>query len=185
MGLGSRASVPAGVNEAGVAPARDAHDSVSANRDPWGSEFSDAPCVPLDPKDAHAGKIRLTYEIIPRRDQARPLLGTIVAVEGGPGYSTTGSRSYYRDLFDPLLGRRRLLLVDNRGTGKSGAILCKQLQAYRGDYIKAVGKCGRQLGDASDLYGSAFAADDLAAVLDHLGIEKIDLYGDSHGTFFS
>jgi pimeloyl-ACP methyl ester carboxylesterase len=141
--------------------------------------------VPLDPKRAHAGKIRLTYEIIPRRDQSRPLLGTIVAVEGGPGYSTTGSRSYYRDLFDPLLSRRRLLLIDNRGTGKSEAILCRQLQAYRGNYIKAVGKCGKQLGGTSDLYGSAFAPDDLAAVLDHLDIDKIDLYGDSYGTFFS
>jgi hypothetical protein len=47
--------------------------------------------VPLDPKHAQAGKIRVRYVIIPRRDQSRPLLGTIVAVEGGPGYFATGS----------------------------------------------------------------------------------------------
>ncbi|MDQ3105621.1 MAG: alpha/beta fold hydrolase, partial [Actinomycetota bacterium] len=103
-------------------------------------------------------------------------MGTIVAVEGGPGYSTTGSRTYYRDLFEPLLDRRRLLLVDNRGTGRSEPIDCPQLQAYRGSYITAVARCGRQLGSASDLYGTAFAARDLVAVLDRLGIERVDLY---------
>jgi pimeloyl-ACP methyl ester carboxylesterase len=108
-----------------------------------------------------------------------------VAVEGGPGYSTRASRDSYLDLFRPLLRRRRLLLVDNRGTGGSGAILCRQLQAYRGDYVTAAGRCGHRLGATSDVYRSAFAADDLADVLDHLGIDQIDLYGDSYGTFFS
>lgn len=84
-----------------------------------------------------------------------------------------------------MLNRRRLLLVDNRGTGRSEAILCQPLQSYEDDYAKAVGKCGRQLAEASDVYGSAFAADDLAAVLDGLEIDQVDLYGDSYGTFFS
>jgi pimeloyl-ACP methyl ester carboxylesterase len=141
--------------------------------------------VPGDPTGSDLGTVKIGFELYPRRDRSRPLAGTIVAVEGGPGYSTTGSRDYYRDLFEPLLDRRRLLLVDLRGTGRSDPILCQPLQSYRGNYVKAVGRCGRQLGDASDLYGSAFAARDLVAVLDHLGIERIDLYGDSYGTFFS
>jgi pimeloyl-ACP methyl ester carboxylesterase len=141
--------------------------------------------VPGDPTGSDLGTVTIGFELYPRRDRSRPLAGTIVAVEGGPGYSTTGSRDYYRDLFEPLLDRRRLLLVDLRGTGRSDQILCQPLQSYRGNYLKAVGRCGRQLGDASDLYGSAFAARDLVAVLDHLGIERIDLYGDSYGTFFS
>ena len=44
--------------------------------------------------------------------------------------------------------------------------------------------CGRQLGATAEDYGTADAADDLADVLDALGIDKIDLYGDSYGTFF-
>ena len=140
--------------------------------------------VPLDRTDNSLGTIDIAYELYPRRNKGKPSLGTIVAVEGGPGYSTTASRDYFIDLFRPLLGRRRLLLVDNRGTGLSGAILCRPLQSYKGDYVEAVGKCGKQLGPASDLYGSGNAADDLAAVLDELGIERVDLYGDSYGTFF-
>ena len=48
-----------------------------------------------------------------------------------------------------------------------------------------VALCGRQLGPLSERYGSAFAAEDLVAVLDALGIDRIDLYGDSYGTFFA
>ena len=140
---------------------------------------------PLDPAKPNAGRIRIGYQFYPRLDRTRPSRGTIVAVEGGPGYSTTDSRAYYRDLFAPLLGRRNLLLVDNRGTGTSGVIRCPWLQSYRGNRNRAIGACGRRLGNTSDLYGSAFAVDDLAAVLDKLGIGRIDLYGDSYGTFFS
>jgi pimeloyl-ACP methyl ester carboxylesterase len=141
--------------------------------------------VALDPGDPAAGTIPIRFELHGHRDRARPALGTIVAVEGGPGYSTRASRDYYLELFDPLLDRRDLLLVDNRGTGASGAINCKLLQSYLGDYTANVGHCGRKLGSRSDLYGTAFAADDLAAVLDALEIERIDLYGDSYGTFFA
>ena len=138
----------------------------------------------LDPTRPNGARIGIGFELYPRQDRSRPSLGTIVAVEGGPGYATTDSRSYYLDLFEPLMQRRQLLLVDNRGTGTSGPIRCPQLQSYQGNRNLAIARCGRQLGATSDLYGSAFAADDLAAVLDRLGINRVDLYGDSYGTFF-
>ncbi len=139
----------------------------------------------LDPAGGPgSAKIGIAYELYLPSDRSRPPLGTIVASEGGPGYSTTDSRSYYLDLFRPLLGRRQLLLVDNRGTGKSDPIRCPRLQSYQGNRNRAIAECGAHLGATADLYGSAFAADDLAAVLDRLGIGRVDLYGDSYGTFF-
>src|SRR5215510_7235536 len=63
--------------------------------------------VPLDRQHPSAGSMRIAYELFPRRQVHRPLLGTIVAVEGGPGYSSTGSRGYYRDLFRPLRPQAR------------------------------------------------------------------------------
>jgi pimeloyl-ACP methyl ester carboxylesterase len=140
--------------------------------------------VPLDREDPSVGKIDIFFRLYKRTDRSKSKLGTIVAVEGGPGYSSTGSASSYTTLFRRLMDRRNLLIVDNRGTGLSGAILCQPLQSYEGNYVDAVGKCGRQLGDTSDLYGSHNAADDLAAVLDALEIDQVDLYGDSYGTFF-
>ena len=140
--------------------------------------------VPFDPADPSSGTIAIGFELHTRRAAGLPSLGTIVATEGGPGYATTSSRSGYLTLFHPLLDRRDFLLVDNRGTGTSQPIRCAPLQAFRGNYVHRVGLCGAQLGSGSDLYGTAFAADDLALVLDALGIDKIDLYGDSYGTFF-
>jgi pimeloyl-ACP methyl ester carboxylesterase len=138
----------------------------------------------LDPSDPSAGTIDVSFELHHARDTSAPALGTIVAVEGGPGYASTASRDWYLDLFDPLLDRRNLLMMDSRGTGGSAAIDCPELQSYEGDHLMNVALCGAQLGDESDVYGTAFAADDLAAVLDALAIDRVDLYGDSYGTFF-
>ena len=140
--------------------------------------------VPLDRTHPARGTIGIRVELHPRRDRTLPLLGTIVAVQGGPGYATRQSRDSYLSLFHPLLGRYRLLMVDNRGTGDSGAIDCPALQSYRGDYVANAAACGRQLGATAVDYGTADTADDLAAVVTALGIPKIDLYGDSYGTFF-
>jgi len=140
--------------------------------------------VPLDRAHPGRGTIGIRVELHPRRDRARPLLGTIVAVQGGPGYPTRAYRDSYLALFRPLLGRYRLLLVDNRGTGDSGAIDCPRLQSYRGDYVRNAGLCGHQLGATAVDYGTADAVDDLADVLTALHIARVDLYGDSYGTFF-
>ena len=141
--------------------------------------------VPRDRRDPSAGSFRIYFQRYLHSDPTRPALEPIVAVEGGPGYSTVASASSYLDLFAPILDRRDLILVDNRGTGRSAAINCPALQSYRGPYNLEVARCGERLGEASDLYGSHQAADDLADVLTALGIEKVDLYGDSYGTFFS
>jgi pimeloyl-ACP methyl ester carboxylesterase len=148
----------------------------------------DAKCghvaVPYDPSDPSMGTIAIGFELHVRRDASEPSLGTIVATEGGPGYATTSSAPGYLALFHPLLDHRDILFVDDRGTGTSQPVTCPPLQSFGGNYVHRIGLCGQQLGDGSDLYGTAFAADDLALVLDALHIAKIDLYGDSYGTFF-
>ncbi len=147
--------------------------------------------VPLDRADASAGSLDIGYQLTPATG-GQATRGTILAVEGGPGYSSIGSTAWYRDLFQPLLARRQpllarrqLLIVDLRGTGRSGAINCPWLQSYQGNYVRAVGACGRRLWSTSDLYVSLIAARDVVAGLDHLGIDTLDVYGDSYGTFFA
>ena len=136
------------------------------------------------PAARSAPQLILPSSTYPHRDSTLPPRGTLVGTEGGPGFSTTRARKSYLALFAPLLRRWDLLLVDNRGTGRSGPISCEPLQSMAGQTVAAVGTCGRSLGDAAALYGTGIAADDLAAILDALGIPKIDLYGDSYGTFF-
>jgi len=141
---------------------------------------------PLDPTGAVPGTVSVAYTLYPRRDLSQPLAGTVVAVEGGPGYPSRGSRASYLQLFGPLLDMRQLLLVDNRGTGRSGALRCPSLQSDPLLTPASVAACGAQLGERAPLYGTGPAADDLAAVLDALGITTpVDLYGDSYGSFFA
>lgn len=140
--------------------------------------------VALDPADASLGTIPIGFELYARKDAAHASLGTIVAMEGGPGYATTSSRAGYLDLYQPLRDHRDLLLMDARGTGLSQPIDCGPLQSYLGNRVARIGLCGKQLGAASDLYGTAFVSDDLAHLLDALAITTIDLYGDSWGSYF-
>ena len=153
--------------------------------------------VPFDRADPAAGTIPVNFEWYPA-EQAP--VGTMVAVEGGPGYPSTGSRDYYIELFGGLQRSRNLLLVDNRGTGTSALINCRPLQRWHlalGDdeYNRRVAACGNQLNTArplpgallvhgSDLYGTANAARDLADVLTALETGPVDLYGDSYGSYF-
>ena len=138
---------------------------------------------PLDPAGRVPGRLRIGFEWYPRRDRAHPALGTIAAQEGGPGYSTTGSRDGYVRLFEPLREHRDLLLMDKRGTGRSGALECPSLQGAGLPSIAAYTACGAKLGPAAWFYSTAFAADDLAALMDALDLAKLDFYGDSYGTF--
>ena len=155
--------------------------------------------VPFDRADPRAGTIPIGFEWYPAASGRAA--GTVVAMEGGPGYPSTGSRDYYLELFVPLLRSRNLLLVDNRGTGTSALVNCKPLQRWRAadgnpEYLRRVAACGRQLNrtralpgggfvHGSDLYGTANAARDLAEVLAALRTGRVDLYGDSYGSYFA
>ena len=138
----------------------------------------------LDPADPAHESIAIHFEyyahVLPGKS-----LGTLVATEGGPGFPATESRDEYLGLYRPLLARRDLVIMDNRGTGQSGAINCAALQSAPTITIENLGACGRQLGPKAALYSTAFAADDLAAILDALGSGPVDLYGDSYGTYFA
>jgi pimeloyl-ACP methyl ester carboxylesterase len=146
---------------------------------------------PLDPARPHGRKIAIGFKLY---RVAHPKGPAIVAVEGGPGYPSIGSQVEYRGIYAPLLRERDLLLVDNRGTGSSALIDCENLQTFTGitsgpAFAKRVGACARHIDKqfgphATDLFATAYAVDDLAAVIKQLGLGKVDMYGDSYGTFF-
>jgi pimeloyl-ACP methyl ester carboxylesterase len=138
---------------------------------------------PLDPSGAVPGRISIYFEYYPHLAPGGAV-GTLVATEGGPGFPATLSRDSYLALFKPLRQRHDVLLMDNRGTGQSAAIDCRDLQTAEQWTVELTAGCGRSLGDSASLYSTAYAADDLAAILDALNIHRIDLYGDSYGTYF-
>ena len=152
---------------------------------------------PWDPTGRVSGTVRVGFAWIPASSGRS--IGTLVPHEGGPGYSTTGSAGWFAEMYgdsdrrrdggatslDDLLRDHDMLLVDQRGMGRTAAIACPALDRETTSFIRAVGLCARSLGDRAGLYGSAASADDLAAVLDALQIDRVDMYGDSYGTFFA
>ncbi len=167
--------------------------------------------VPLDYASPAGPVLKLHYSWYPATEvPAAEAKGTVVPVEGGPGYGSTGSVEYsvgaggtagYRTMYGPLLGRRNLLALDNRGTGRSQPLNCPSLQDFAGptgsvSFQQAVAACAESLNHhwrypgggwvhASDLFNSAPAAEDLAGLIHALGLGKVDLYGDSYGSFFA
>jgi pimeloyl-ACP methyl ester carboxylesterase len=138
---------------------------------------------PLDPTGTVNGTISIGFEYYPHRDQSRPAIGTILPQEGGPGYSSTGTRDAYINIFNALRDRRDILIVDKRGTGTSRAINCPAIQTGDPNNPAAIKACGQQLGRRTALYRTELAVADIVAVMDALQIREADFYGDSYGTY--
>ena len=122
----------------------------------------------------------------PARTARRPSLGTIVAMDGGPGYASTAA-PFARSLvavLAPLLRRRDLVLFDERGTGRSDVVDCPRCSAGLIQEAIAVGECANRLGPRFAGYTTAEAAADLEAVRQALGLGTVFFYGDSYGTLF-
>ena len=141
--------------------------------------------VPLEREDPSMGSIDVRFAVREHRDPDAPPALPIFAVEGGPGYGSMGSAGTYVKLFGDLLDEHDLVLVDMRGTGRSKVIDCPDLQTGRTPDWIGVASCARKLGDSYDSYRTAAAADDIDDVREALGYDRIDLYGDSYGTFLS
>ena len=138
---------------------------------------------PLDPTGSVKGSITIGFEYYPRFDQTKPALGVFLPQEGGPGYSSTGTRDAYLNILGSLRNRRDVLIVDKRGTGTSGAIDCPAIQTGDPNDPAAIKACGKQLGNKAALYRTELAVADIVAVMDAMQISEVDYYGDSYGTY--
>lgn len=142
--------------------------------------------VPLDRGNPTRGTIAIAYAVFTRTEVGRPSLGTVVPNPGGPGQTAIGSAALYLQALAPLRRRRDLLLIDPRGTGRSGALACPDLHGRDPlalDPIDIGRLCGADLGADAGLYGTAAVADDIDAVRATLGLDRLDLWGDSYGTY--
>jgi len=137
----------------------------------------------LDPSGTVSGNITIGFEYYPRRDQSRTDIGTILPQEGGPGYSSTGTRDAYINIFEALREQRDILIVDKRGTGISGAINCAEIQKGDPNDPASIKACGEELGPKTALYRTELAVADIVGVMDALQIPEVDFYGDSYGTY--
>src|SRR5882724_11355363 len=141
--------------------------------------------VPLARSGALPGTLSLHVEVVPAGGVPR---GVMFLLAGGPGQGSAqvfglgsdSALSLYRFLFPGYT----LVAYDDRGTGTSGLLDCPTLQlANTADSEQsAAAACADAIGPQRDFYSTAEHAEDLDAVRQALGFDKIALYGVSYGT---
>ncbi|MGK5552697.1 alpha/beta fold hydrolase [Actinomadura kijaniata] len=142
--------------------------------------------VPMVRARPELGDTTVAYTLIKHRDTSRPANGTVTINPGGPGDSAIASAATYARMFEGLLKDHDLLLVDPRGVNRSDPVSCGTLGSLpttREGFVRAVGECGRKLGVRARGYTSAEIADDIDTVRAKLGIRRLDLFGESYGTY--
>jgi pimeloyl-ACP methyl ester carboxylesterase len=146
--------------------------------------------VPENPEQPHGRRLAISVAVIPAT-HAPALADPIVVLQGGPGEDSISSAAYFAERFAPLLDDRDLLLIDQRGTGKSGALPCTLYSSadpaasLRDVFpVAALKRCAQRLRARADLTQYTFDrfADDLEQVRRKLGYGALNLYAGSYGT---
>ncbi|HEX7999484.1 MAG TPA: alpha/beta hydrolase [Pyrinomonadaceae bacterium] len=134
-------------------------------------------------------KLALNILLLPALSE-KPAPDPLFYLAGGPGGAAT---NYATAWFMTRLRRERdVVLVDQRGTGKSNPLNCKlhgELTDMRGFFVdyfseESLKNCRTELEKVADLtlYSTEIAMDDLDEVRAALGYGRINLYGGSYGT---
>lgn len=195
----------------GGSPAREAAQTIMPR-------FEPAPCPFLDYQIPASERIDCGYLVVPE-NQARPDSGMIrlavaiihahtmqpapdpiVFLSGGPGYGALDNVEYWVDYATPLLERRDIILIDQRGTGYSQpSLACNEFRELVRDTearrlsveesitldVQAALRCRERLiGAGIDLqaYTTAANASDISALRQALGYQSWNLYGLSYGS---
>lgn len=145
---------------------------------------------PEHPDRPDGRRISVAVAVVPASD-GPALPDPIVPLMGGPGEDTLSAAADFAERFASLRRDRDLLLVDQRGTGRSGPLKCRLYSpddpaASLRDFFPAdaARRCARELSKRADLtqYGYARFADDLEHVRRALGYGPLNLYAGSYGT---
>lgn len=153
---------------------------------------SDAYCGTLDvweDRQAKAGrKIALKIVVLPALKQ-KSSPDPLFFLAGGPGQGAAELAGQVREPFRLIQTDRDVVLVDQRGTGKSNPLECKSSadgvdEEDPDEFTKRLKACLESYKNKADvtLYTTPIAMDDLDDVRQFLGYSKINLYGGSYGT---
>jgi len=151
---------------------------------------------PLDPAHAERGRLEIRFVVVPAMAR-RKLADPVFFLAGGPGQSATALAAQVMGLFGRLNNRRDIVFIDQRGTGTSAPLACKDPedetlaeQSETDRQVRLVTQCKAVLlrqpwlkgeGDLA-FFTTSIAVQDIDAVRQALGAETIDLIGGSYGT---
>ena len=141
--------------------------------------------VPEDRARARGRTISLRVVVLPATGSR--ILPPLYSLDGGPGMPATAAAGFFATAGAIHREHADVILVDQRGTGGSGALPCP---VSFSDPLRpvleldVVRECRERLSTRANLasYSTAAAVADLEAVRAALGHDRIDLIGLSYGT---
>ncbi|MBK6925761.1 MAG: alpha/beta fold hydrolase [Thermomonas sp.] len=153
----------------------------------------DAQCttlaVPEDRSRQGGRKIDLNIAWIPPRNTSDPAADPVFFLAGGPGQAAVATFPAMAPVFKDVMKDRGVVLVDQRGTGKSHPLNCKSAGSEQNGSDPAAARawieaCIAELSPRADLrrYTTTDAVADLEAVRKAIGADRINLMGVSYGT---
>jgi pimeloyl-ACP methyl ester carboxylesterase len=168
----------------------------------FGAASVEAQCGTLsvaeDPARPRGRRIALNIAWIPADDNGETAPDPVFMLAGGPGQAATETYPQVAPAFREVLKHRHVILVDQRGTGQSNPLTCKdedkddagadQVDADADSSADAARRdaerCRDALSKRADLrfYTTTDAVRDLDAVREAIGADSINLLGISYGT---
>lgn len=108
---------------------------------------------------------------------------------GGPGQAATELTGVVAQMFRDVRQRRDIILVDQRGTGKSNSMQC-EISALddllvpddQVDLAAAMAACASEFDHDFQQYNTVNAIQDFEAVRKAFGYQQVNVYGGSYGT---
>jgi pimeloyl-ACP methyl ester carboxylesterase len=143
-----------------------------------------------NPENPVGRRIPIGFAVIPATG-GRAVGDPIAVMMGGPGEDAISMAPDFARMFAALRTDRDLLLVDERGTGRSHALTCNMYEESEAadnlrDFLPptAVRRCAAEVQARADLghYSYSYFASDLEALRLALGYEKLNLFAGSFGT---
>jgi pimeloyl-ACP methyl ester carboxylesterase len=140
-------------------------------------------------RDAQQGRqVHLRIVLLPALSRdARP--DPVFFLAGGPGQGAAAMARELREIFRRVQSERDVVLVDQRGTGKSNPLTCtsdsdslKDINEPDQAGLDRLRKCMEGYDADLRFYTTPIAMDDLDDVRAFLGYDTINLYGGSYGT---
>jgi pimeloyl-ACP methyl ester carboxylesterase len=162
-----------------------------------------APCTDVAAEPADCGTLtvfenrgtrqgrQIPINFLVLRSAAGPSRDAVFLFAGGPGQGSTSMLDIANGWLRPVRATLDVVLVDQRGTGKSHPLTCEPVadrdpalafgHIFDPDLVR---RCRDRLAASADLaqYTTAVAVEDIDDVRQALGYERISLYGVSYGS---
>ncbi|MFC0676386.1 alpha/beta hydrolase [Lysobacter korlensis] len=163
---------------------------------PQSTESVEAQCaryaVPEDRSKPDGRKVMLNIAWLPATQEGAAQPDPVFLLAGGPGQAATEVWAPMDRAFAEVRKNRDVILVDQRGTGQSNPLTCKDEEGQpaavadpgtRGaETVEFVKRCLARLDADPRFYTTTEAVQDLEAVRAALGAPQVNLIGVSYGT---